>query len=64
MKCKVQQENANIGWESALEDAKRKHAEGRKYVAKMRSIIRMIQKKVALGEEFPGTSSSKTRKLS
>lgn len=53
MKCKTQYKSAKTGWPEILEDAKRKHAEGRKYVAKMRSIVRMIERKIALGEDFP-----------
>jgi hypothetical protein len=44
-------------WYEALEDAKRKHAEGRKYVAHMRVVIRIIERKIASGEPFPGDHS-------
>lgn len=42
-------------WEEALLDAKRKHAEGRKYIAKMRAIIRAIERKIANKEPWPGS---------
>jgi hypothetical protein len=45
---------ATISWSDALADAKRKHAEGRAYTAKMRRVIRVIERKIADGEPFPG----------
>jgi hypothetical protein len=54
MKCKEQRENIKQGWTAALEDAKRKHSEGRAYVSRMRAVIRGIERKMQKKEPFPG----------
>jgi hypothetical protein len=51
---KKQQKGIKIGWGAALEDAKRKHADGLSYVRRMRAIIRGINRKIENGEDFPG----------
>jgi hypothetical protein len=50
----VQQKRCKEGWPTALEDAKRKYAEGRAFVSRMREAIRIIERQIAEGEEFPG----------
>ena len=57
MTRKPQVKNVNDRWKEALEDAKRKHAEGRRYVSRMRAVIRGIERKIAQGEAFPGEKS-------
>jgi hypothetical protein len=53
-KGKSQQNNAKNSWSAVLEDAEKKHAQGRAYVSRMRAIIRGIKRKIDDGEEFPG----------
>lgn len=50
----VKDKNIKPGWGDALRDAKRKHAEGRMFVSRMRAVIKGIERKIADGEEFPG----------
>jgi hypothetical protein len=64
VKGKAQVKNVKSGWECALEDAQQKHAQGRKYVSRMRALIRGIQRKIALGEEFPGEERRGNAKIS
>ena len=40
-------------WDEVIADAKRKHAEGLRYVAKLRRAIKIIEKKIASGESCP-----------
>ena len=49
------------GWPTALEDAKRKCAEGRSYVARMRGVIREIERKIVNGEPWPSRNKAATR---
>jgi hypothetical protein len=62
MRGKVQEKNVKLGWREALADARGKLAEGRKYVSRMRSAIRIIEGKIADGEEFPGINVRKSQK--
>jgi hypothetical protein len=43
----------NSGWKEMLEEAKRKHAEGKKYVARMRATIRFIERQITDSVCFP-----------
>jgi hypothetical protein len=43
-KVSAQQKNVNAGWKDVLADAKRKHAERRKFVTGMRAAIRTIKR--------------------
>jgi hypothetical protein len=61
---KAQQERCKDEWTSALEDAKRKYAEGRAFVSRMREAIKIIEVKIAEGEEFPGKTTRKKIKVS
>jgi len=64
MKVQAGQEKSIKSWESALADAKQRHAEGRSYVSRMRRVIRLIERKVADGERFPSDTDEQEKELS
>jgi hypothetical protein len=64
MSRQTQVKNVVQGWDEALEDAKRKLIEGRQFVSMMRNTVRIIEKKIADNEAFPGRKIRRLRDFS
>lgn len=45
-------------WSDALGEAQQKLAEGKRFVSQMRNVVRLIERKIADGEEFPRKKAS------
>jgi hypothetical protein len=44
-------------WDSAIQDARQKIVEGKIYLARIKSALKLFERKRAVGEPWPGTQS-------